>query len=194
MKIGWEEVRALRLARHQLHERAPRGSELRVTSQICGLHAQLLSSAALSLWARVEGATLEGLRRALWQKRTLVKSWAMRGTLHLLPARDLPVYLGALSTYRYYLTQGWVKYFGITREEIELVIAAVGEALRGRVLTRAQLADAVVERTPARPVRRPPRAASSRLSGSCGWTEELLSDQDPRLELPTCSEFDEFMA
>jgi len=147
VKIGWEEVRALRLARHQLHERAPRGSELRVASQICGLHAQLLSSAALSLWARVEGATLEGLRRALWQKRTLVKSWAMRGTLHLLPARDLPVYLGALSTYRYYLTQGWVKYFGITREEIELVIAAVGEALRGRVLTRAQLADAVVERT-----------------------------------------------
>ena len=39
---------------------------------------------------------------------------------------------------------------------------------------------------PARPVRRPPRAASSRLSSSCGWTEEFLSVQDPRLELPTC--------
>jgi len=39
---------------------------------------------------------------------------------------------------------------------------------------------------PARPVRRPPRAASSRPSGSCGWTEELLSVQNPRLELPTC--------
>jgi hypothetical protein len=37
-----------------------------------------------------------------------------------------------------------------------------------------------------RPVRRPPRAASSRPSGSCGWTEEFLSVQDPRLELPTC--------
>ncbi len=96
MNIGWEEVRALRLARHQLHERAPRGSELRAVSQICGLHAQLLSSAALS-------------------------------------------------TYRYYLTQGWVRYFGITHEEIELVIAAVGEALRGRVLTRAQLAEGSVK-------------------------------------------------
>src|SRR5258705_6973006 len=39
---------------------------------------------------------------------------------------------------------------------------------------------------PARPVRRPPRAASSRPSGSCGWTEEFLSVQDPRLELPSC--------
>ena len=32
----------------------------------------------------------------------------------------------------------------------------------------------------------PPRAASSRPSGSCGWTEEFLSVQDPRLELPSC--------
>ena len=150
MSVGWEEVRALRLARHHLDRRAPRGSELRVVSRICGLHAQRFSSAALSLWARVEGATLAGLRRALWQQRTLVKSWAMRGTLHLLPARDLPVYLGALSTYRHYLMQGWVKYFGLTREEIELVIATVGEVLRGRILTRAQLADAVVERTGAK--------------------------------------------
>jgi hypothetical protein len=150
VNVAWEEARALRLTRHHLHQRAPRGSELRVVSRICGLHAQLLSSAALSLWARVEGATLAGLRRALWEKGTLVKSWAMRGTLHLLPARDLPVYLGALSTYRHYLSQGWVRYFGLTREEIELVIATVGEVLPGRVLSRAQLADEVVERTGAK--------------------------------------------
>jgi uncharacterized protein YcaQ len=150
VNVAWEEARALRLTRHHLHQRAPRGSELRVVSRICGLHAQLLSSAALSLWARVEGATLAGLRRALWEKGTLVKSWAMRGALHLLPARDLPVYLGALSTYRHYLSQGWVRYFGLTREEIELVIATVGEVLPGRVLSRAQLADEVVERTGAK--------------------------------------------
>ena len=147
MKLGWEEARALRLERHHLHRRAPRGRELRVAGRICGLHAQLLSSAALSLWARVEGMSLEAFQRALWRERKLVKIWAMRGTLHLLPARDLPVYLGALSTYTHYLTQRWVKYVGITRDEIELVIATVGEVLRGRALTRDQLADAVVERT-----------------------------------------------
>ncbi len=145
--IGWEEARALRLERHHLHRRAPAGSELRVAAEICGLHAQILSSAALSLWARVEGTSRETFRRALWRERKLVKIWAMRGTLHLVPARDLPVYFGALSTYTHYLGQGWVKYFGITREEIEQVIATVGEVLRGRALTRDQLADAVVERT-----------------------------------------------
>jgi len=147
VKLGWEEARALRLERHHLHRRAPRGSELRVAGRICGLHAQLLSSTALSLWARVEGASVEAFQRALWRERTLVKIWAMRGTLHLLPARDLPVYLGALGTYTHYLTQRWVKYFGVTREEIELVIEAVGDVLRGRALTRDQLADAVGERT-----------------------------------------------
>jgi len=147
VKLDWEETRALRLARHQLHRRAPRGRELRVAGRICGLHAQLLSSAALSLWARIEGTSLEWFQRALWRERTLVKIWAMRGTLHLLPARDLPVYLGALGTYRHYLTQRWVKYFGVTRKEIELVIETVGEVLSGRALTRDQLADAVVERT-----------------------------------------------
>ena len=147
MKLGWDEARALRLARHQLHERAPRGSELRVAGRICGLHAQLLSSAALSLWARVEGATLERFERALWRDRRLIKSWAMRGTLHLLPARDLPLFLGALATYDHYLKQGWVRYFGISREEIELVTEAIGQSLRGRTLTRDELADAVIERT-----------------------------------------------
>jgi uncharacterized protein YcaQ len=147
VKLGWVEARALRLERHQLHRRAPRGSELRVAGRICGLHAQLLSSAALSLWARVEGTSLAILQGALWRERTLVKTWAMRGTLHLLPARDLPMYLGALGTYTHYLRQGWVRYFGITREEIELVVEAVGEVLRERTLTRDQLADAVVERT-----------------------------------------------
>jgi len=147
VKLGWEEARALRLERHQLHRRAPRGSELRVAGRICGLHAQLLSSAALSLWARVEGASLEAFQRALWRERTLVKTWAMRGALHLLPARDLPVYLGALGTYRHYLRQGWVKYFGLMPEEIELVTETVGKVLRGRALTRDQLADAVAKRT-----------------------------------------------
>src|SRR6267143_2154835 len=137
VKLGWEEARALRLERHQLHRRAPRGRELRIAGRICGLHAQLLSSAALSLWARVEGTSLEAFQRALWRDRTLVKIWAMRGTLHLLPAGDLPIYLGALGTYRHYLGQGWVKYFGVTREEIELVIETVGDVLRGCALGAA---------------------------------------------------------
>jgi Winged helix DNA-binding domain len=40
----------------------------------------------------------KAVQRALWEERTLVKTWAMRGTLHLLPASDLSLWHAALST------------------------------------------------------------------------------------------------
>jgi hypothetical protein len=46
------------MARHHLVERARPADLARVASQICGLHAQVLSSAELSLWG--PRATLGG--------------------------------------------------------------------------------------------------------------------------------------
>ena len=60
---------------------------LDVVGDLCGLHAQVMSSAELTLWARVDGLTREEVGELLWEHRHLVKTWAMRGTpLHLLPA------------------------------------------------------------------------------------------------------------
>ena len=39
-ELGWEQVRAWRLARHGLAERAPAGELLAVASRLCGVHAQ----------------------------------------------------------------------------------------------------------------------------------------------------------
>ena len=92
---------------------------LAIASRLCGLHAQLMSSAELTVWARVEGVDRWAVRRALWEDRTLVKTWAMRGTLHLLPANELPLWHAGLSTSRRYLKPAlWQKYFGITLEEL----------------------------------------------------------------------------
>src|SRR5207245_5048573 len=35
----------------------------------------------------------------LWSQKSLVKLWAMRGTLHLLPSADLGIWLASLGTY-----------------------------------------------------------------------------------------------
>jgi hypothetical protein len=67
-----------------------------VVREICGLHAQVMSSAELTLWARVEDLEPGAVQEALWERRTLAKTWAMRGTLHLLPAEELPLWVGAL--------------------------------------------------------------------------------------------------
>ena len=113
---------------------------LAVASRLCGLHAQVMSSAELTLWARVEDLQRGAVRRALWEDRSLVKTWAMRGTLHLLPARELRLWHAALSANpRYRRPAFWRRVLGITLEELDRLTEAVGAALKGRVLTRQEL-------------------------------------------------------
>jgi hypothetical protein len=144
LQLSWARSAAWRIQRHHLDRRAPSGSLLQVASRLCGLHAQLLSCAELTVWARVEDFDRKALQRALWKDRTLVKTWAMRGTLHLLPAKELKLWHAALATSRRYLKPtAWQKYFGISIEELDALTEAVGTALEGRVMTREELADEV---------------------------------------------------
>ena len=50
--LTWAEVAAWRSRRHHLDERVPATARLEVVGAIAGLHAQVLSSAELTLWAR----------------------------------------------------------------------------------------------------------------------------------------------
>ena len=161
--MTWAQVGAWRMERHHLTRRAPRKDLLDVVSDVCGLHAQLTSSAELTAWARVEDLEPGAVAAALVDDRTLVKSWAMRGTLHLLRASDYGLWLGGLSTYRHYLKPAWSKGFGISQKELERMIAAVAKALDGKTLTREELAAEV-----ARITRSP--GLAEKLLGSWGST------------------------
>jgi uncharacterized protein YcaQ len=130
--LSWKQALAWRLERHHLVERAPASDLVRVVGDICGLHAQLMSSAELSLWARVDGLERDALHEALWTQRALVKFWAMRGTLHLLPSAELGTWLAALGTYT---NRGMTGH-----PEIDVLTEAVGRSLEGRALTREELA------------------------------------------------------
>jgi len=145
--LAWEQVRAWRARRHGLDARAPATELLAVASRLCGVHAQLMGSAELTLWARLEGLDREAVATALWEDRTLVKTWAMRGTLHLLPAGELGLWLAGTSTFDHFLKPAWFKAFEITEPQLLELIDAVADALEGEPLTRAELAHAVVERT-----------------------------------------------
>jgi hypothetical protein len=119
------------------------GALLPVARQLCGLHAQVLSSAALTVWARVDGIERGAVQHALGEHRTLVKTWDMRGTLHLLPADDLSLWHAALSTTRRYRTPAFWRRFGLTLKELDRLTEAIGSALDGCVMTREGLAQKV---------------------------------------------------
>jgi uncharacterized protein YcaQ len=139
IELTWPQALAWRMRRHHLIERAAPADMLDVTARIGGLHAQVMSSAELTLNARVDGLERDAVARALWEERTLVKLWAMRGTLHLLPASELDTWLGALGTYDHYRKRAWLKAFDITEEQLEQLIDAIGAALDGELHTREEL-------------------------------------------------------
>jgi hypothetical protein len=115
-----------------------------------GLHAQVMSSAELQAAARVDGLRATDVREALWERRSLVKTWAFRQTLHLLTADDLAEFVVAARSLERWHTPAWLKYFKMTEQEVADVLEAIGNVLGDRPMTRVELVDAVVAR-----VRRP---------------------------------------
>src|SRR6266700_7446400 len=118
-RLEWDQVLGWRLRRHHLDQRAPSGELLAVVAEIADLHAQVMSSAELTLWTRVDGLDRQAVRDALWRDRNLVKTWAMRGTLHLLPASEFPLWQADLSTNKNYLRPAWFRYFGVSQPDLE---------------------------------------------------------------------------
>jgi len=145
VSLAWEEVLAWRSQRQHLAARAPREARLAVAAGLAGLHAQVMGSAELSWWARVRGLERGDLPAALWAQRTLVKTWAMRGTLHLLPAHELGLWVAALGgrLAERQATPSALNRVGVTAAQADAITAAIPEALHGRELTREALAGEV---------------------------------------------------
>jgi hypothetical protein len=138
--MKWESVLAWRVERQHLARRA--ADALQVASDLCGLHAQVMSSAQLTLWARMEDPP--DVEDLLWNQGTLVRTWAQRGTLHLLPTDELPLYTGAQAGLKpRYEVKSWLKHFKLTPEDVQTILKGVPEALEERPLTREELAERV---------------------------------------------------
>jgi hypothetical protein len=135
---------AFRLQRQNLLKPAPRNALIRVVGAMCGVQAQVLSAAELALSARVRGLTHSELQEELWEKRSLVKTYGPRGTLHLLPASELPLWMAALSAPS--LLSKEPLFPEVSTMKAERLVAAIGAALADEPLTRAQLTEKVVAR------------------------------------------------
>jgi len=132
------QVAAFRLRRHHLDLRASRGRLESVVGDICGVQAQVMGMARIALWARLRQLTVTDVERAIEQKRTIVKTWSMRGTLHLHPSGELPVVLGGLMATRLAHEQRRIRRLGLKEEETTSMIL---KALADGPLTRGQLSE-----------------------------------------------------
>ena len=141
-ELSWAQVNAFRLLRHHLLVRAPKKDLSQVVGDIGGAQAQLMSAADLQISVRADCA-VQDVRAALWKHKSLVKTWLMRGTLHLIPADDLPLYAAAMSTRWIRINKSWLKLIHLSEPELLKLVAEIGEVLDGNPLTREEIVKAV---------------------------------------------------
>src|SRR5258708_12132457 len=109
---------------------------------MCGAQAQLMSAAELQIGVRADCA-VQDVRDALWKHKSLVKTWLMRGTLHLIPADDLPVYAAAMSTRWIRINKSCLKLIHLSDQDLLKLVAEIGEQLDGTPRTREHIVNAL---------------------------------------------------
>lgn len=142
IELSWPQVSARRLQRAGLVAGA--GAPEETVAAMCGAHAQVMAAAELSVGLRLDGVTRTHVREALWKDGSLVKTHGPRGTVHLLPARDLPMWVNALSSLPAGPRPASMR---MTDEQTEQVVAAIRDVLGGAELTIDELSEAVIAAT-----------------------------------------------
>ena len=143
--LAWDQVNAWRLSQHCLSPRLGSHDIVEAVTHTAGIQAQVMSAAELALWARVDGLAPRDVQSALWQDRTLVKTWMMRGALHLISASELPLYVAARSLYSTFNWPYYFQYYGISLELYKAYLAAAPQILSDQPMTREQFATAVAD-------------------------------------------------
>jgi hypothetical protein len=110
------------------------------------------ASAELQLAERVDGITQADVRDALWESRTFVKAWTLRGTLHIHPAEELALWFAARRAVSAEADElpAWPDPHGVVHPpvgagEVAELHTAVWNAFEGRALLREELVTKVVE-------------------------------------------------
>jgi hypothetical protein len=115
------------------------GATVAASRRVCGLQAQDLFAAMLGVRVRSRGATLADVERARLAQRSVVWTWAMRGTLHLLAADDADWLLPLLGPVVVAGTARRREQLGITEDKYAHVVDAIRARLSDGPATREEL-------------------------------------------------------
>jgi hypothetical protein len=109
-----------------------------IVRRLCGVQAQVASSAELAVRVRQQTSQSGDVARALADGR-LIKTWAMRGTLHLFTPEDAGAFLSLMAAGRSWERPIWERYFGVSPAQIEKLRTIIRDVLGDRALTREEI-------------------------------------------------------
>jgi hypothetical protein len=169
--ISWQQALAWRMQRHLLDPigRLPVAD---VVGRLCGVQTQVASSAELAIRVRRETSRTGEVDSALRDGR-LIKTWAMRGTLHLLAPEEAGSFLSLMAAGRSWERPSWQRYFGMTPNQMDVLRRTVRVALEGGPLTRDELVKAIIARRGLRHIGEELRSGWGTLLKPLAWQGDL---------------------
>jgi winged helix DNA-binding protein len=136
-----EHVRRLRAAAQLLHRPKSR-SVVELVRHLTGVQAQVLSAAGLALRARTTGLKSESVDRARLRDRSIVLTWAMRGTLHLVAVEDYGWLVSLTTEPSLANAHRRLKQEGVPDDQPVKAVGFIARMLESEgPLTRAEIAD-----------------------------------------------------
>lgn len=145
LNLSPEQARIARIRAQHLSQKARVDDLVEVVRSIGGVNAQSGPAMMLALRARVEGLRTADVRKAI-EDRALARTWAMRGTIHLIDSGDLgrmvallgPVILKKGARRRLEL--------GLDEEVVARGMAVIRSTLAGREpMSRGDLTEALID-------------------------------------------------
>jgi hypothetical protein len=141
VSITWPQALAWRLERQLLDPVGDVPVDA-VVRRLGGVQAQVPSSADLGIRVRRATSRPDDVDDALAAGR-LIRTWAMRGSLHLLTPDVGSAVLAVLAKSRPWARPAWDSHFGMTPALWDAYRDAADEALAGRTLSREELIEAI---------------------------------------------------
>ena len=133
-------LRAQRLRSHLLS--TPAATATDAAAHLLATQAQEFWAGRWALAARADGAPTLTDVDAAFERGDLVRTWTQRGTLHIVPAADLPWVLEVTADRQQRAAAGVLRTHGIAPEDVDRAERLVGPALAGgNRLTRSEFAD-----------------------------------------------------
>ena len=125
------ELNRATLARQMLLERAS-VPVVTAIERLAALQAQWAPSPYIALWSRLKGFEREKLWNAIEKKHTVIRARLMRGTLHLVSARDFYAYAGATQDLQRGAWNRWQVGRGVDPKAVAALAAAFTREPRTR--------------------------------------------------------------
>ena len=115
-----------------------------VVRAVCALQAQAFDAARHQVRVRSAGVTAVAVDRAFEQERSVVRTWLMRGTLHLCAADDLRWLIDVFGPAVNQLGESRRKSLGLDDATCARGVAVIRKALAGGPMARRQLRERLV--------------------------------------------------